>query len=149
MLWRKLGGKKKRIREGRVAVFNRADKKTNKQKNTLARQQLNKVLKEVKGRTLHLFGDEHSRPGKTSGIAWGGTSEPSWTCPGDGGQNGWGGVSEGSVAGDEVREVARLGERSVPRARFLHAHQQNPQGRLPGAFLISECVCVFQSQCSC
>ena len=39
-------------REGRVAVFIRADKK-----NTLARQHLSKDLKEVKERTMHLSGD--------------------------------------------------------------------------------------------
>lgn len=38
------------------------------------------------------------------------------------GQGGWGGMSEGTVAENEVREVARLGERSGRGARLCGAH---------------------------
>lgn len=92
---------------------------------------------------MHLSGDEHSTPGEASGIAQGwkpGSIPGPLKETGRGGQNG---VSEGLVAGDEVREAAGTGEKSGQGARFLQADEQSTSGSSPGSFPISGCFCVF------
>lgn len=55
------------------------------------------------------------------------------------GQSGWSGISEGTVTGDEVREVARLGERSGGWAGFVE-----PVNRAPVWELTSRCLSDFR-----
>lgn len=92
---------------------------------------------------MHLSGDEHSTPGEASGIAQG--REPG-SIPGPLKETGWGGqngVSEGVVAGDEVREAAGIGEKSGQGARLPQAGEQSTSGSSPGSFPILGCCCVF------
>lgn len=93
-----------------------------RQKNSVARQHLNKGWKEVEEAPGICLVISISGQGKASVIAQ--RQEPgSIAGPAKSrGQGCWSGMSEGTVTEKEVREVARLGEMSSPGARLSGAH---------------------------